>query len=309
MKESFRYIEILCNVGCSVHAADTDYEFCIKATRPHLDLLESLDYNTMFAESFTPNAKTILKAWNSSEVKCVSVKWLQDNAGEMLQSLERMYKGIFRELGEKQHKEGLWTFEQYQDWRLMCDSIVDIWYKRLGELMESYKMKLTAKAKDMPTRTNGRQRGKKSLRRPESDFYRKSLENGSSFKGAKYLLFPVEHFFDNVSCSLFEAVNYEDLKKALLQANPYAIANGNRLDIIYYVFKMYGRAYVADSTREEYLKTVQDGIRKINPDFDFSKSYPNKDLQDEIWDFGKGDFKKKPKFAKKMATPKGSPKK
>ena len=306
MTESFRYIEILCKVGCGVHTANTDFEYCIKAAKPHLDLLESLDYNAMFAESFSPNAKTILKAWNSSEVKCVSVKWLQDHAGEMLQSLEWMYKDIFRKEGEKQLQEGNWSFEQYQNWRLMCDSIVDIWYKRLGELMKAYGMKLTAKAKDMPTRTNGAQKGKKRHIRPESDFDRKKLETANSFEGAKYLVFPVEHFFEKVSHSLFESVNYDDLKKALQQANPYAIGNGNRVDILYFVFKMYSTNYVAPSRQEDYIKTVQEEIHKLKPDFNFS-TLPHKDVQEEIWDFNKKDFKKNIKYHQKMPSPKGDP--
>lgn len=304
MEESFKYIEILCKVGCGGHTANTDFEYSIKAARPYLDLLESLDYNKMFGESLKQDAVEYLKKWHSSNVECVSLKWLRRNACEMLINLKRLYKDSFRELGDTQYKEGNWTLEQYRDWRLMCDRIVYGWHDRFMELMKSYNLKPNTKLIDKPIRSNGRKEGDKSHRRPDKEFDKSQLYDGIyCFPGG----IKTGYNFSNtitikeVKACVFKAVlqnRNDNLKydntlyftRAIEQAKPEAISSGVRLEVLQFIFLKFAEHFVEN--KDEYLKSVKEGFYKLKPTFDFSD--PNKcptEIRNMIWDEDEKNFK------------------
>ena len=321
MGETFNYIEVICEVGSSVSSLSQDWPFRIDgvpdimditedwkssydAVRYYYDMLVKLDYNKMYMESQQAESKTIIKNWHSSKVSCINLKYLLENSNSYYFHMKKVLGELFKKKKEYYCINGKWTYKEGQDFIWICSETLREWHKCLRIFLEAYNLKLPIKIKNCPVRTNGRKKGKKRNIRPESDFDRKKLETASSFDGAKYLVFPVEHFFDKVSRCLFDSVNYDDFKKALQQANPNAIGNGNRVDILYFVFKMYSTNYVAPSRQEDYIKTVQEETHKLKPDFKFS-TLPHKDVQEEIWDFNKKDFKKNIKYHQKMTPPKG----
>lgn len=302
MEESFRYIEILCKVGCGGHTANADFEYCIKATKTHLDLLETLDYIKMYGESREDNAIDILKGYHSKDVECVSIKWLRRNALEMWESLNRFYKGIFQELSETQYKEGNWTFEQYRYLRSMCDTIVDTWYDCFNQLMSAYNIKPHTKLISKH-RTNGRQKGDKSRKRQDSEFDKNKLYDNTGYNGGLMLGYNISCIIKikEVQACVFESVlknksdenKYDNtlyFKRALEQGKPEAISSGVRLEVLQFIFLKFAENYVED--KKEYLKRVEEGFYKLNPKFDFSDH--NKiftEIRNKIWDEEKEAFR------------------
>lgn len=306
MRESFRYIETLFNVAKTAFF-DGDWEFTMIANKNYREMLSGLDYITMQTESLTPNAKeNIMKLESNDDGAKVSVKRLKEEIGEMYQDMND-YITQCKEYALEHFQNGDWNDEQYERAYNETDCVKRLWIKRLKEITDVYEIKLSVKVENLPVRTNGRKPGKERIIRPDSDFNRKELEKGSTFEGAKYMV-PVEHFFDIVERCLFKDVDEDHLRNALQQANPHAIANGNRLDILYFVYKKYGTHddYVAHGMQNDYIQKVQDEFHRINPDYDF-RTLPHKDIQDEIWDSNKNDFKKNTKNHQKMLSPKGHP--
>jgi hypothetical protein len=296
MTESFRYIETLFNVSKTAFFTD-DYDSLMDANQNYWWILKDLNYNLLYNESLTENSKEKLKAWESNEEGCkVSVKRLTDEAEELQKDIV-YYVSLCKDEGRNLKEKGVWSSMQYEDCFNLVQSIEILWSKRLRELLDIYNIKLNVIIKDMPIRTSGRQKGKKSVKRHENQFSREDLKR-DSINGVKFA-FPIEHIYDSVSKCLYEQVLIDDLRRAFLQANPNAVSNGNRIDILFFAFDKFSDKYVATEKKESYKNIVRGEILKINPDFNFEKTRPHKSEQEEIWDFDKKDFRKKVKIARK----------
>lgn len=138
MGESFNYIEVLCRVGSATMTASEDWAQSIGSVKKYADMLGALDYNIMYAEAQQPNAKKTLEKWSSREVRCWSLCWLIRNAKQMYKWLEKLLGNDFREIAEAQKDKGTWTFEQWRDYRFMCDDVQYQWQERLDELLSAY---------------------------------------------------------------------------------------------------------------------------------------------------------------------------
>ena len=138
MGESFNYIEVLCRVGRATMTTSEDWAQSIVSVKKYADMLAALDYNTMFAESQQPNAKKTLEKWSSREVRCRSLCWLIRNAKQMYKWLEKLLGNDFREIAEAQKDKGTWTFDEWRDYRVMCDDMLYQWQERLNELLSAY---------------------------------------------------------------------------------------------------------------------------------------------------------------------------
>ena len=138
MGESFNYIEVLCRVGSATMTVSGDWGQSIGSVKKYADMLAALDYNTMFAEAQQPNAKKTLERWSIREVRCWSLCWLIRNAKQMYKWLEKLLGNDFREIAEAQKDKGTWTFEQWRDYRYICDDTLYQWQERLNELLSAY---------------------------------------------------------------------------------------------------------------------------------------------------------------------------
>ena len=138
MGESFNYIEVLCRVGSATMTASEDWAQSIGSVKKYADMLAALDYNTMYGEAQQPNAKKTLEGWSSWEIRCWSLRWLIKNARQMWQWLEKLLCNDFREIAEAQKENGTWTFDEWRDYRVMCDDTLYQWKERLNELLKAY---------------------------------------------------------------------------------------------------------------------------------------------------------------------------
>ena len=116
MGESFNYIEVLCRVGSATMTVSGDWGQSIGSVKKYADMLAALDYNT----------------------RCWSLCWLIRNAKQMYKWLEKLLGNDFREIAEAQKDKGTWTFEQWRDYRYICDDTLYQWQERLNELLSAY---------------------------------------------------------------------------------------------------------------------------------------------------------------------------
>ena len=138
MGESFNYIEVLCRVGSATVTVSGDWGQSIGSVKKYADMLAALDFHIMYGESQQPNAKKTLEKWSSREVRCWSLCWLIRNAKQMYKWLDKLFCNDLRELGEAQKGKETWTFEQWRDYRVMCDDMLYQWQERLNELLSAY---------------------------------------------------------------------------------------------------------------------------------------------------------------------------
>ena len=138
MGESFNYIEVLCRVGCATMTVSGDWGQSIGSVKKYADMLAALDYNIMYGEAQQPHAKKTLEGWSSREVRCWSLCWLIRNAKQMYKWQEKLLGNDFRKIAEAQKDKGTWTFEQWRDYRYICDDTLYQWQERLNELLSAY---------------------------------------------------------------------------------------------------------------------------------------------------------------------------
>lgn len=138
MGESFNYIEVLCRVGGATVTVSEDWAQSIGSVKKYADMLAALDYNIMYGEAQQPHAKKTLEGWSSREVRCWSLCWLIRNAKQMYKWQEKLLGNDFRKIAEAQKDKGTWTFDEWRDYRVMCDDTLYQWKERLNELLSAY---------------------------------------------------------------------------------------------------------------------------------------------------------------------------
>ena len=138
MTESFKYIETLCAVGNATVICDADFEKSYSSINKFWLQLQELDYNTMFAESKQYNAKSILEAWHSSRIQCITITYLRDNIAFYLGWLKKLLNNDLRDHGALYRDNKTWTFEEWREYRCTCDDTLYLWQKRITELLEAY---------------------------------------------------------------------------------------------------------------------------------------------------------------------------
>lgn len=155
MGESFKYIEVLCDVGASLASLNKEYPNRIEDAPPiyelsedwqdsysriktYYDSLASLDYNSVYMEGQQPNAKMILEGWHSSLVSCISLSFLLDNYGLYYQGMKEVLNTDFRRSVNDYTIKGIWTYKQGQDFISLCSEILRLWEKRRKELCTVY---------------------------------------------------------------------------------------------------------------------------------------------------------------------------
>ncbi len=276
MKESFRYIKTLFHVAKTAFS-NIEIDDYKQSADLYWEMLNSLDYESMLIESFSPTKKVSLKILESfkSDDECkVCVKKLKREAREMQKELEDYYWNCLKEAKSIPPEEA----------EKICSTahtvVFGLWPQRLKELSDTYDLGVRADCIHKKKRTNGKQKGFKPIERPE--FKTDDIRNGCYFNGVSFdfnaNIIVKDHY---VIRSLKEGVNSDNLVNALLQANPNAIWNGKRGEILYFIFKLFAKAYVKEN-KKEYISKVQEEFLKIKKVNDFSKWTPGKDKNKDI---------------------------
>ena len=155
MAESFKYIEVLCDVGASLASLSKDYPIRFEDAPPifelskdwecsytfiknYYDSLVRLDYNSVYMESRQQNAEEILRGWHSSSVSCISWSFLIDNCKTYYSGMKELFEMDFRNCVHEYTWRGKWTYKQGQDFMFICSEILRLWEKRITELCMAY---------------------------------------------------------------------------------------------------------------------------------------------------------------------------
>ena len=139
MKETLKYIDVL-NWGYSGFAPMTlnvDHNKSIKQVEERLALLDSLDYHTLFVEATNPNSKTnLLKYQSTGNSFEYGLHFMRDRQ-ILLNSIPTMYKA-FKEGADRFRADGLWTDEQWKNYRVTLSTLEKALEDRLKEFATAY---------------------------------------------------------------------------------------------------------------------------------------------------------------------------
>lgn len=141
MAESFKYIEVLHDVGHPTVSISEDYQLSYGSIAKYWSMLNELDYNMMFAESRQPNAKEILEEWKSTEWNHngLSLEKLFNEAKDIwFHGVKEVFGDFAKHHGGDFYDKGKWVDEQWRDFRWICDNTLYLWDKRINELCSAY---------------------------------------------------------------------------------------------------------------------------------------------------------------------------
>ena len=132
-------------------------------------------------------------------------------------------------------------------------------------------------------RTQGRKKGQ-PLERQEDREVKDSDFQDKDFEGIDKTFKLNEGIMNAIKRCLYKNVTKNHVRKALLTGRPDLIANGNRAEIIAWMFTQFAGGYIQDDKlRDEYLKKCRDCYRNIKPKRNFNKEGTTSDIQKEIW--------------------------
>lgn len=142
MKESFKYIEALHDVGHPTVSIGEDFQHSYDSISKYWSMLDGLDYDMMFAESRQPNAKEILEEWKSTEWNHTGLS-LEKLFNEAKDIWFHGVKGIFGDFAKHHggdfYGKGKWADEEWRDFQWICDNTQYLWDKRINELCSAFK--------------------------------------------------------------------------------------------------------------------------------------------------------------------------
>lgn len=162
MKETLKYIKVL-NWGYEGFAPmtlNTDFEKSLQQVRERLGLLDSLNYDALFVEAISANGKAnLLKYQSTDDTIEYSLHFMKDIKGllEMLQpdylieidksynppkpiwqrNPKRMFRWAFDAI-DKFKADGLWTDEQWREYRVTLSQIEKGFEDRLRQFATAY---------------------------------------------------------------------------------------------------------------------------------------------------------------------------
>ena len=139
MEQTLKYIRVL-NWGYSSFAPMTlnnDYEKSIQQAKERLELLESLDEDALLVEATGTNGETNLKKFmNAGSDFDHGLRFMRDRRA-LLNSIPTMYIA-FKDGADKLRDEGLWTYEQWREYRGTLSEIEKLLKERLTQFAAAY---------------------------------------------------------------------------------------------------------------------------------------------------------------------------
>ena len=166
----------------------------------------------------------------------------------------------------------------------------------VGELIKAMKKDLAEifgeVAKTDEKRTQGRKKGIQTNRREEREVKETDFPT-EKMNGIDETFRLNNAIYSAVKRCLYGSVDIKYLRTALLTCCPEAIANGNRLEILAFLFRKFAEGYINDEgQRKEYLTVCQRQFEKIKSGYNFNHAAPNREIQGEIWSETEKKFKK-----------------
>lgn len=139
MKETLKYIKVL-NWGYGGFAPmtlSTDFAKSLQQVQERLGLLESLNYGALFVEATSANGKAnLLKYQSTDDTIEYSLHFMRDRK-LLLGAIPTMYNA-FKDGADKFKANGLWTYEQWREYRATLSQIEKGLEERLRQFATAY---------------------------------------------------------------------------------------------------------------------------------------------------------------------------
>lgn len=145
MKETLNYIRLL-NWGYGGFAPMTlgqDFEKSLQQVQERLALLDGLDYGALLVEATSPNGKANLLKYQSTE-DCIeySLHFMRDRKELLRDHIPTMFIG-FKKAVDRYRADGLWTDEQWREYRGAISELERAFELRLKEFATAYDYSLS----------------------------------------------------------------------------------------------------------------------------------------------------------------------
>lgn len=139
MEQTQKYIKVL-NLGYSGFAPMTispDFESSYRQVEERLQLLDSLDYDKLLDEAISPGGKVYLEKYKSTGTDFkYSLHFLRDEK-ILLDAIPTMFK-CFKDGADRFRDDGIWTFEQWREYRSALSQIEVGFEDRLKQFAAAY---------------------------------------------------------------------------------------------------------------------------------------------------------------------------
>lgn len=139
MKETLKYIEVL-NWGYSGFAPMTlgqNFEKSLQQVQERLALLDGLDYGALFVEATNQNGKANLEKYKKTGAAFECQLHFMRDRQILLDAIPTMYK-CFKDGADKFKADGLWTDEQWREYRVTLSMVEKGFQDRLRQFATAY---------------------------------------------------------------------------------------------------------------------------------------------------------------------------
>jgi len=267
MEQTLKYIGALRSVGYSNIFGNLsgDWEAAYRPLSRLLDMLEALDVEALWIESTSKGAKESLERYTMQGGEYEYKLSFIENGWKILLSLSRLYRGQLKESAKECLDKSLWTWEQYREFRLVCDNIPFLWYKRLREFATAYDLAPSRARTPKNIRGGGRKPLKDSPKPLErivttSDIKGEPLCSGTGRVRGGWLA----HL--KKKNAIWESVDITTLRRALLCGDVATIATGTNKPVLVGFFKVFAFGYapqysgyaVTDEEKETYRRVCME---------------------------------------------------
>lgn len=139
MKETLKYIKVLNwgYGGFAPMALNTDFAESLQQLQERLGLLDSLNYDALFVEATSVDGKAKLMQYKSTGTDFqYQLHFIRDKQ-ILLDAIPTMYK-CFKDGADKYRADGVWTDEQWREYRVTLSQIEKGFEDRLRQFATAY---------------------------------------------------------------------------------------------------------------------------------------------------------------------------
>lgn len=142
MEQTLKYIKVL-NWGYGGFSPMTltpDYKSSLDQLQERLALLEGLSYDALLVEATSANGKANLQRYKSTDTTFEYQLHFMRDRQQLLEALPTMFKG-FKDGVDKFRADGLWSDEQWREYRVTLSQIERQFEERLEQFATAYDYK------------------------------------------------------------------------------------------------------------------------------------------------------------------------
>lgn len=248
MEQTIKYIGALRSVGYSnlIGNLSGDWKAAYNLLINLLDKLEALDKETLWIEATIKGAKETLERYTMQGADYEYKLDFVDNGWKILLNLSRLYRGQLKDYAKDCLDKKLWTWEQYREFRLVCDNIPFLWYKRLKEFATAYELIQTR----AQAPKNIRKGGRKSLQEKPKPIEKQVTESDIIgeplflYRTVKIRLGWLAHL--QAKNAVWKSVDLKTFRKALQCGDVATISTGINKPILVGFFKVFAFGYAPE---------------------------------------------------------------